>query len=586
MHSEKHKGGVLDPIATFRVGSNESISASIRFLQALGGTKADEIIAILRKEDHSDFLSVLGPIPLDYGTDLVSFRNDYCAFEFLSKSKFLNLGVDKVDVALKKFHQFEEQCLATNRRFTNLACSPLYKGRTVSLLHAMTRKISSILTPIGAEEFANNANWGPGSSYHLKGDRTDRESKFRSESGITRDLLEFVKPWFHLAYPGWSTFISGAEMLRDESFLIQNSNKVITVPKSAKTDRVIAVEPGFNLFFQKSLGLSIRHRLNKFGIDLNSQEINQQLAKRASLTGHLATVDFSSASDSISLELIREVLPHDWFQLLDICRTKYRDMPDLPPRKWEKFSSMGNGFTFELESLVFFSAAYAVCEELGLSTEEISVFGDDVILPIEAYQLFSEFCAFLGFSVNNKKSHFTGLFRESCGAHWFAGLDCKPIYLKDKLTDVPSIFKLANSIRRLSRRHSFYGGCDHRFRCCWLHLFRRVPKPFRFCISDDLGDGGFIVNFDEASPSKRRSQDSFFTVRNLVASPLRFKDDSYGTFLARLTTISGASFLFKDLMKVSKLSYGNTHTKRDRYTLKVSRLEVFNWIDLGPWVIN
>lgn len=46
MHSEKHKGGVLDPIATFRVGSNESISASIRFLQALGGTKSDEIILI------------------------------------------------------------------------------------------------------------------------------------------------------------------------------------------------------------------------------------------------------------------------------------------------------------------------------------------------------------------------------------------------------------------------------------------------------------------------------------------------------------------------------------------------------------
>lgn len=583
MTSEKHNVGALGAIATFRVSKAESISASQQILRAFGGPIALRISEIISNDDHSEYLSVTGPDPKDFVGDVVAFRNEYCAFEFLSKSKFLNLGVDKAAVALKKFQQFEDQCSATNKTFSNLAISPLYKGRNVSLLHAMTRKISKILTPIGAEEFANNANWGPGSSYHLKSDRSDRETKFRSENGITRDLLEFVKPWFHQAFPSWSTFISGSERIRDDSFQIQNSNKVITVAKSAKTDRVIAVEPGFNLFFQKSLGLSIRHRLNKSGIDLNSQTRNQSLSKLASITGHLATVDFSSASDSIASRMIEEVLPPDWFLLLDICRTKYRDAPENSTLKWEKFSSMGNGFTFELESLIFFAAAFAVCEELGLSTEEISVFGDDVILPVEAFDLFNEFCVLLGFSVNNKKSHFSGFFRESCGAHWFNGVDCKPIYLKDRLSDVSSIFKLANSVRRLSRRHSFYGACDSRFRVCWLHLFRRVPKAFRLCISDGLGDGGFIVNFDEATPSKRKSQDAFFTVKHLSASPLKFNDDSYGTLAARLTAVRGSSSSYKDLLGVSTLSYGNNHTKRDRYVLRVSRLAVFNWIDLGPW---
>jgi len=196
---------------------------------------------------------------------------------------------------------------------------------------------------------------------------------------------------------------------------------------------VIAIEPGINLWFQKALGSMIRRRLARFGIDLNDQSRNQSLAYLSSIDGSLATVDFSSASDSISLEVVRELLPPRWFQILDIVRSKVGRKSDGTIVRWNKFSSMGNGFTFELESLIFFAAASAVQEYLHLDGE-ISVFGDDVILDVRGYPMFAEYSAFLGFRVNLQKSFSSGGFRESCGSHYFSGVDCKPVFLKERLS--------------------------------------------------------------------------------------------------------------------------------------------------------
>lgn len=144
-------------------------------------------------------------------------------------------------------------------------------------------------------------------------------------------------------------------------------NKVTTVPKNSKTDRVIAIEPLMNMYVQKGIGGAIRHSLRSVGINLNDQTSNQRLAREGSLQGKLATVDLSSASDSVSLLLVEELLPPDWVAAIKLCRSPCGVLPDGSVINYQKVSSMGNGFTFELESLIFWAACSSVCQYLRLS---------------------------------------------------------------------------------------------------------------------------------------------------------------------------------------------------------------------------
>jgi hypothetical protein len=470
--------------------------------------------------------------------DRFRFRSDYAATELLSKSDFLKLDVDRAKVALSKFDLAESRCHDTNVRFRNLSLDPSFKGPNVWLLNATRRKIESILSDFCPEEWFDCSSWGPGSTFHLGGKDTSSVKKFQCETGITRELHLLVDPLIDSAYPLWS------EHIRKAGFNFSAGNKLTTVPKNAKTDRVIAIEPGLNVFFQLGIGKMISRRLLRSeGIDLSSQERNGLLAFYGSMAGNLATVDFSSASDLISKSVVEELLPPVWFSVLNSCRSmSYRGVDG----NWhlaEKFSSMGNGFTFPLQSLIFTAAALSVCEYVGVSSDYVGVFGDDIVIPRDAYKPFAEFCDFLGFTVNPEKSFSTGLFRESCGTHYFGGLDVKPIYLKKALSDVSSLFRFANAIRRLAHRWCNSTSCDARFRKAWAYLFGCVPKQIRFRIPEGYGDGGFIDNFDISSPSIKRAKhwiEGFF-VRCFTDIGVKRDSDDLGLHLDRLFNTSTRS---------------------------------------------
>lgn len=563
-----HKGrsfSLVQQAKTYRAAASVTDDAVFDFFSALDTPKSLAAWILYNCGEHSQFTE-LGINPSDYVSSS-KFRDDYSAVHFLSKANFFKLEVSKRDTALAKFRKFEELCSQTNRRFKSLHLEPQYEGPNVWLLNAVTRKIEVILGDFSPEELVDSANWGPGVSTLLKGQHVSAVNKFQSESGITRDLYSLVKPWFSEAYPLWADHLES--QYGPDMFIPQLGNEIVTVPKNSKTDRVIAIEPGINLWFQKAFGSMIRRRLARFGIDLNSQERNQELARRSSIDDSLATVDFSSASDSIALEVVRALLPPRWFSVMDSMRSKVGQLDEQIVR-WEKFSSMGNGFTFELESLIFFATAWVVCDYLKCE-KEISVFGDDVILPVAAFPLFSSFSAFLGFTVNTEKSFYQGSFRESCGAHFYEGLDCKPLYLKERIQNVQAIYRLANGIRRLGHRRNSCFGCDHRLRFCYDHLLRRVPKSLRFRIPEGVGDCGFIGNFDEATPSRARDGWEGYLFSALLE--IGCKSDYFeetGMLLARLKARSDQE-------------YGNYYTLRGRTRLRVSRVLVPRWYNLGEW---
>jgi len=526
--------------------------------------------------------------------DGLACRDAYAATKFLSKFKDLTLNHDLDEVAIEKFEKFELLCKQTNGRFRDLARDPLFKGRAVWLHNAVTRKIAQILGDYSPQEFFEMPDWGPGASSRIKRRFASAANKFQCETGITRELHSLLPiGLLNEVYPQWAYHLSRIGFPEYEI-----GNKVITVPKDSKANRVIAVEPGINLWFQKSIGVMIGNRLRRYGVDLRYQEHNQQLARLGSLNRRLATIDMSSASDSIASSVVEALLPPRWFQLLDSCRSHYGRL-GTRVMKWEKFSSMGNGFTFQLESLIFYAVSLCCAEYLHVDSSDIrgvSAYGDDIIIPVTCLDLFSEMMSFYGFRINESKSHYDSPFRESCGAHYFEGLDLKPVYLKDKLSSFLSVVRAANAIRRFARRRQFYG-CDARFRDVFDHLIQRIPSALRLRIPDGYGDGGFISNFDEATPAKAASGIEGYRVRNLVEVSLTYQEERTGYLLARLWSAGPPVEMDFNEQSRTRLKAIASLTSLDRpglgrnsvpligrKKLKVANSLVQQWCDLGPWI--
>jgi hypothetical protein len=92
---------------------------------------------------------------------------------------------------------------------------------------------------------------------------------------------------------------------------------------------------------------------------------------------------------------------------------------------------MGNGYTFELETLIFVLLSICACDEVGVSSKDVSVYGDDIIIPVEAYDVLKEVLETCGFTINEDKSYHEGPFRESCGEDYFRGINVRPFLVRE-----------------------------------------------------------------------------------------------------------------------------------------------------------
>jgi len=239
-------------------------------------------------------------------------------------------------------------------------------------------------------------------------------------------------------------------------------NRLSFVPKDVNTARTICVEPNLNMFFQIGLGRIIEHRLRGFfHIDLAKQpSLNRSLAHRGSETLDLVTIDLSSASDSMSTRMIREMLPIEITQWLDILRSP-RYSFNGEDGELNMVSTMGNGFTFPLQTALFscvVASAFEVNSGVNRVDNSLSgnlfehrvanwgVFGDDIICPTEIVGHVLRLLELLGFTINHGKT-FTGNFpfRESCGGDFFKGHPVRGVYCKT-LKTTQDCYSLINQL--------------------------------------------------------------------------------------------------------------------------------------------
>ena len=222
------------------------------------------------------------------------------------------------------------------------------------------------------------------------------------------------------------------------------SNRVAFVPKSWKTERTIACEAEGNMCLQLAFDKYAKRRLRRFGINLSDQTRNQELAKEGSINGKLSTIDLSMASDTLAYNTVALLLPGEWFQYLRSIRSEGYALYPNQDEKYHKFSSMGNGATFSLETLVF----AALCSAVGSSA--FSVYGDDIIIESELASDLIALLGFFGFVPNTEKSYTTGSFRESCGKSWYKGFDVTPRYIRDVDSRKATLCHVINCMMEIS----------------------------------------------------------------------------------------------------------------------------------------
>lgn len=282
---------------------------------------------------------------------------------------------------------------------------------------------------------------GPGAT----ADRLVGNQKFQQSTWTAR--LERIFPFVDYALPNYRYW----ELAQRVTYLEPRDEipvKVITVPKTLKTPRIIAMEPTHMQYMQQGIRRLMydvledasgpaRHLVGQIGF--TDQVPNQDMARIGSLDGSLATLDLSEASDRVSNQLVRTMFsrfPH-LSEAVDATRSRKADVPGYGVMRLAKFASMGSALCFPVEAMVFLAIVYvAISSELNrpLSRKDIEsfrgrvrVYGDDIIVPVRFAEAVTRYLHAFGLKVNVRKSYWNGKFRESCGEDFYDGVNVTPV---------------------------------------------------------------------------------------------------------------------------------------------------------------
>lgn len=359
-----------------------------------------------------------------------------------------NEAADAEKLAFDKFISANERCKTWKvDDFTDE--QQIFLGELRSTLHRFEAR--SGLGCLSWNHLYDGIRCGPGASVGARGG--DFYTKvFDSPLSCTKSSLFEIYNLVSKGNPRWLS----AESARFANYggpKVVEGNSLSFVPKTNVIKRSICTEPNINMMFQLSLGDRLVSSLKTiYGLDLAIQpDKNRELARVGSVTSQYGTIDLESASDTIALSMCRYILPKSFLSLLEFLRcpvTFYKgDRIEL-----HMMSTMGNGFTFPLQTLIFAAVVITVARIRGFPLRyprnclgTFGVFGDDIIVDREIYDDVCLHLGLLGFKVNNSKSFNAGPFRESCGHDYYSGHNIRGVYVKT-LRSVQDRFVLVNRL--------------------------------------------------------------------------------------------------------------------------------------------
>lgn len=494
---------------------SDLVRTASRYFEGLGTPKSLAADIMLRNGCWDDLAS-LSADPRNYQS-ASAFARDNAAATLLKKLQQLPISTDRRAAAMQIWWSGEHQCFRSNERLSRYKHIFQHHADRVPGVESFFETVRKIIREwigVTPPELLNG-RFGPGVTFSDKGIYSTVPDKMSSDPTLTSDAVWFLP---QMLGSKWGAALAQ----RQGELQVVPGNRLATVPKTAKIDRCIAAEPSINGFFQLALGQALRRRLkNNAGWDLDTaQEIHRRVACESSVSCDFCTVDLSNASDTVCKTLVEVLLPPAWFDQLNDLRSRCT----LIDGRWvrlEKFSSMGNGFTFELETIIFAALACAVVREdggMGELGRDVYVFGDDIIVPDASYASLKPVLKFCGFELNEEKSFHGSLkFRESCGGDFFDGKPVRGYYLKDLPVTPSEHITFSNGIHALIERLSLTGftlPLD-----AWFSVLDQIPQNVRRCRGPrDLGD---IVIWDSSDRHCFRWRDGIRYYRALIPDRLR-----------------------------------------------------------------
>jgi hypothetical protein len=502
-------------------------------------TDADNrmIETVLRNRDFDGYLALAEAWGLQ-STSLTDaslhvIRAKYLLASLVKKFQFPSDKATRVARATEIFFDAEGAC----KLYNDTSYRELIRPETewgVSVLHHARLFLTKLLgTRLpGNRELLSRSRHGPGATIGTKKGNTSQYHKYAEwpysctidAFRYARFAIETDQRWFGALQNSYRRRKSiemhlPLDMSRfwDDVIEVVDGNRITFVPKDARKERTIAIEPLLNLYLQLGVDGYIRRRLKRWGVDLDHQEKNQELARLGSVRDDedsFVTVDLSAASDSLSTKLCESVLPREWYSYLMDLRSPCGEL-GKEKISYEKISSMGNGYTFALESAIFTALVYAVMKAGGgnFTNKEFAVYGDDIILRKRFYFQLVEALRLSGFKVNLEKTFSNGPIRESCGTDWFHGKPLRPVFLDKTPTSVMDLFCDYNRIKRIL---SLYWGVEESE--CLKMLGAWIPERSRKIIGP-YSDEDFDSYIHTAVPRAGMNARGVYKYPRLIVLP-------------------------------------------------------------------
>lgn len=359
--------------------------------------------------------------------DVETFRSTYLSAHFFDRFFYepeVKAHRTLEDKALEKF----KANLSRGYVMNEWKLEFLSFGALNSVLQSASLEVAKILGDFDTEVFFGHCTHGPNATVGVKKQDAYLDVKVKSLDGTLSALNLFRE------YLGWNTnldsyFLSLPEAERPKVSVVSGS-RLSFVPKKFDSLRTMLVEPTVNQFLQQGLGNYLQSRLKSGNIELETQPICHGLLVRkiSSEALPIATVDWSQASDRIWLKLCQRLLPSDWFAALEDVRSPVCTYHG-EEYKLTMAGSMGCGFTFPLQTLLFLCLLRALARECD-KDQFVSVFGDDCICDSDLFPEIEKLALALDWQVNEDKSFKEGDFRESCGVDAYRGVDCRPFFVE------------------------------------------------------------------------------------------------------------------------------------------------------------
>lgn len=366
--------------------------------------------------------------PIDYAVEPGLFKRQRQLENLLKKYRFANdVYSDEQlrEITLKRY--FSEQLRILNpKRRSYLGYIVLKEARSI---------VRSILGSYSEDDVIRNCRFGKKSSIGCPLSLAYIDVKLSKAEAFTGSSQ--CSKWFFdkvlLDDKILSEIVSKIDYETIPGALKHDSLNLVMVPKTWKVQRLITPLTLLSLFKSNGLGVVVTKRLKESGLDISRlQDRHRYLVQKLSVTKSHATADLSSASDSITKELLLALLPRDWYRNIKDVLTHqvvWKNSDEYVSAYTGSVLPMGNGLTFPLETLVFYSLIKAIGNLTGIRGI-FSVYGDDLIYPVGLHKYVMHFFDEFGLVINRDKTFVKLPFRESCGSDFFRGCDVRSFYLQ------------------------------------------------------------------------------------------------------------------------------------------------------------